>query len=95
MNEPIDHPAINAETAPYWEGARAGRLMIKTCRSCGEAHFYPRAQCPRCRSLDTEWKEASGRGKIYSWTVMRRASPPQAICVGSTAVSTISPARMS
>jgi uncharacterized OB-fold protein len=79
MSEALDHPAINAETRTYWEGARSGKLMIKSCRSCGKAHMYPRAQCPHCRSLDTEWVEASGNGEIYSWTVMRRAAPPFAI----------------
>jgi uncharacterized OB-fold protein len=79
MSEALHHPAVNAETAAYWEGARAGRLMLKSCRSCGKVHHYPRAQCPYCRSLDTEWIEAAGKGKVYSWTVMRRASPPFAI----------------
>lgn len=79
MGEALGHPAVNAETATYWEAARAGRLMIKSCRSCGQVHVYPRAMCPHCRSLDTEWIEASGKGTIYSWTVMRRASPPVAI----------------
>ena len=79
MSEALDHPAINAETTTYWEGARAGRLMLKSCRSCGKVHHYPRAQCPHCRSLDTEWIEASGKGQVYSWTVMRRAVPPFAI----------------
>lgn len=77
--EAIDHPAVNAETRPYWEAARAGTLLIKRCTDCGNVHYYPRAQCPFCRSLATEWIEASGRGTIYSWTVMRRSTPPVAI----------------
>jgi uncharacterized OB-fold protein len=79
MSDPLDHPAVNAETRPYWEAAREGRLLIKRCTACGEPHFYPRAQCPFCRSPETEWIEASGDGVIYSWTVMRRATPPLAI----------------
>jgi uncharacterized OB-fold protein len=79
MTAPIDHPAVNAETREYWEAARAGKLLVKRCRACGEAHAYPRAHCPRCRSLDTAWIEASGKGTVYSWTVMRRASPPFAV----------------
>lgn len=79
MTEAIDHPAVNAETRPYWEAARAGKLLIKGCASCGEKHVYPRARCPHCRSLDTEWIEASGKGTVYSWTVMRRMNPPLAV----------------
>ena len=75
----VDHPAINAETRPYWEAARSGKLLIKRCTDCGKAHFYPRAQCPYCRSLATEWIQSSGQGTIYAWTVMRRATPPVVI----------------
>jgi uncharacterized protein len=73
---PIDHPAVNAETRPYWEAARAGKLLVKHCTACNRSHFYPRTMCPFCRSTHTEWREVSGQGTIYSYTVMRRAQPP-------------------
>lgn len=64
---------------PYWQAARAGRLLLKLCRACGKSHYYPRPLCPFCMSSDTEWREASGQGSIYSWSVERRATPPYAI----------------
>ena len=64
---------------PYWQAARAGRLLLKLCRACGKSHYYPRPLCPFCMSSDTEWREASGKGSIYSWSVERRATPPYAI----------------
>ncbi len=64
------------ETEPYWEGTKNGQLLMKRCKSCGETHFYPRAICPLCFSPDTEWYEASGKGKIYSYSIMRRAEIP-------------------
>lgn len=76
---PIPAPAVSPETRAFWDAAAAGRLLIKRCRSCGEPHWYPRALCPFCFSADTEWVEASGRGTIYSWSVMRRAPVPYAI----------------
>lgn len=78
-DSPIAHPGINAETQAYWEAAAASRLLVKQCRACGKPHFYPRSQCPHCRSHDTEWKDASGRGRIYSYTVARRANPVTAV----------------
>ena len=75
----LAHPGINPETRPYWEAAAAGRLLIKQCRACNTPHFYPRAQCPHCRSHNTEWRESSGRGTIYSYTVARRANPISAV----------------
>lgn len=72
-------PTINLETEVYWAGANQGKLLVKKCTSCGEAHFYPRAICPCCSSSETEWVESTGRGRIYSFSVMRRAEPPYVI----------------
>ncbi len=72
-------PAINMETEVYWEGAKAGKLLLKKCNACGKTHFYPRAICPHCQSGDTTWYEASGKGKIYTYSVMRRTEIPYAI----------------
>jgi uncharacterized protein len=72
-------PVINLETERYWAAAKEGVLMLKRCRSCGQSHFYPRAICPRCLSDDTEWHAASGKGTIYTYSIMRRAAVPYAI----------------
>jgi uncharacterized OB-fold protein len=72
-------PQPNPETQAYWDGAAKGKLMIKRCAACGEYHHYPRALCPFCFSDRTEWREASGRGAIYSFSVMQRAPAPYAI----------------
>ena len=64
---------------PYWEAARAGRLLLKQCADCGKTYYYPRPLCPFCMSSATQWREACGDGTIYSWSVERRASPPYAI----------------
>ena len=75
----IPAPPVNQETQPFWDAATAGKLMIKRCTACGESHFYPRAMCPFCGSDKTEWKEASGRGTVYSYSALRRAPVPYAI----------------
>ena len=72
-------PTINMESEAYWQAANDGKLLVKRCESCDEVHFYPRAICPSCMSDDTVWQEASGKGRIYSYSVMRRADPPYAI----------------
>jgi uncharacterized protein len=75
-SETLTHPAVNPENRPFWEAAAAGKLLIKHCHACGTSHFYPRVNCPFCRSPETQWKEASGTGIVYSYTVMRRAAVP-------------------
>jgi uncharacterized protein len=67
------------ETMPYWEAAAQRKLLLKHCTACGADHFYPRMLCPFCFSDRTEWREASGTGTIYSFSVMRRAEIPYAI----------------
>ena len=75
----ISAPAVNLETQPFWDATAEGKLLIKKCTACGEPHFYPRTHCPFCFSDKTEWVEASGRGTIYTYSVMRRAPIPYAI----------------
>jgi uncharacterized OB-fold protein len=75
----IAAPPVTPETQPFWDAAAAGRLLLKRCLACGEAHHYPRSLCPFCGSDRTEWRETAGRGTVYSYSVMRRAPVPYAI----------------
>lgn len=74
-NPTMPGPNVSSENREYWDAAQRGVLVLKTCRSCGKAHHYPRSACPYCFSTNTEWREASGAGVIYSFTVMRRERP--------------------
>ncbi len=67
------YPVPDVETAPFWDGVAAGRLDIQRCRSCRRHVFYPRSLCPHCGGLDLEWVTASGKGTVYSFTVVHRA----------------------
>ena len=72
-------PTISIETETYWAAANNGKLLMKRCTDCNKTHFYPRAICPYCQSVNTEWYESSGKGVIYSYSVMRRGDKPYAI----------------
>ena len=72
-------PAINVETHPFWDGAAEGKLLLKRCGDCDKTHYYPRNICPHCFSANTEWFETAGKGRIYSFSVMRRAPVPYVI----------------
>ena len=72
-------PMVTPETQPYWDAAGQGRLLVKRCDDCGAHHHYPREHCPFCFSARTQWREACGRGTIYSYSVMRRAEVPYVI----------------
>jgi uncharacterized OB-fold protein len=72
-------PAINVESAPFWQAANDGELHLKKCDDCGDVHFYPRSICPFCASGNTSWLTASGDGEIYTFSIMRAAQIPYAI----------------
>lgn len=69
-------PVPDVETQAYWDAAAEGRLLIKHCNACDRPFFYPRAHCPRCWSMDTEWREASGLGSVYTFTVIHQNDIP-------------------
>lgn len=75
----IPAPTANPETQPFWDAAAQGKFLLRTCTDCRKPHWYPRAICPFCFSAKTEWVEGSGKGKIYTYSVMRRAPEPYAI----------------
>ncbi len=75
----ITAPYIDPETENYWQAARDHKFLVRYCNTCEGAHHYPRTICPRCGSDDTEYREASGKGTIYSFSVMRRVPVPYAI----------------
>ena len=75
----IPAPPVNPENKPFFDAAQNGKLLVKRCTACGERHHYPRAICPFCGSDKTEWQDASGRGTIYSWSVLRRVPAPFAL----------------
>jgi uncharacterized OB-fold protein len=69
---PAPAPVVNPETKPFWDATAEGKLLLKRCLDCDSPIWYPRAFCPECSSLRTEWFEASGRGTVYSYTVNHR-----------------------
>lgn len=73
-------------TAPFWSACRKHRLIIQQCGACKAHQFYPRPICLSCESTDLDWVEASGRGTIYSISVVRipvtpELEPPYALAI--------------
>ncbi|MCC7077713.1 MAG: Zn-ribbon domain-containing OB-fold protein [Acidimicrobiia bacterium] len=72
----FDLPTPDQDTEPFWEAAREHRLVIRRCNACHEAHYYPRSFCPKCWSEDVVWIEASGRGRLYTYSVVHKNDLP-------------------
>ena len=68
--KPIPQP----ESDRYWEGANEKKLLIQ---KFGEhIQFYPRAVSTKDGSRDVEWIEASGKAKLYTFTIVHQAPHP-------------------
>jgi uncharacterized OB-fold protein len=69
---PVPEPAITPDTKEFWDATARGELLVKRCEACGELHWYPRPICPFCHSGQTVWHPVSGRGAVYSFSIVRR-----------------------
>jgi len=58
--------------AVYGDNLRNGKLRIQHCNACGRNFFYPRALCVHCGAADWVWIDASGKGTVYSTSVVRQ-----------------------
>jgi uncharacterized OB-fold protein len=66
--EPVGHPLL-PHAVPF--GEPRDLLRLQRCRACGASPEFPRIACPRCLG-ELEWVEASGRGRVFTFGVVRR-----------------------
>ncbi len=63
-------PRATAASRPFWDGCQRGELLLSHCNVCGHVFYYPRRHCPSCAALDPGWKRSTGRGQVFSFTVV-------------------------
>jgi uncharacterized OB-fold protein len=81
-------PAPDNASRHYWQSAADGQLVIQRCITCGEFQFYPRALCVSCAG-ETEWVDASGRGTLYTYTIIRQNRSPAFAALSPYAVGIV------
>ena len=67
-----DNPAML--TTEFWEEIKNGKLVRPVCQDCDISFFSPQTLCPQCQSDNWKFRESSGKGSIYSFTIVHR--PP-------------------
>lgn len=73
MSIGVTLPNITPLTLPFWDGTRHGKFLLPKCNCCGKHFFRPEVACTHCFATDWSWVEASGRGTLYSYSVIHRA----------------------
>ncbi len=69
----VDWPPTRA----FWAAAARGELAVPRCDACRRYVWYPDGTCRFCGAQACTWTTVSGRGRLYSWSVVRRAFIPQ------------------
>lgn len=74
MALPVPKPTPLSE--PFWEAAGRGQLVLQRCSSDGHYEWTPQVACSSCLGDSLEWVPVSGRGTIYSFSVVFRPQVP-------------------
>ncbi len=69
-------PVPTPDSRPFWNALAENKLLLKHCRQCSTLFHYPRVVCPECLSSDLEWRQASGKATLYTYTISRRPTHP-------------------
>lgn len=68
-------PEIRPWTAPFWEGTKQGKLMLQRGKRTGKLIMYPKKYSPYDIDEELEWIESSGKGTIYTFSVVEKNAP--------------------
>ncbi len=69
-------PVPDEISAPFFDGARDGRLMLQHCSACDGWSFPVRERCPHCFAAKLQWRAASGKGTLYTFAIMHQVMNP-------------------
>jgi hypothetical protein len=73
--KPAPNPENHLDEA-FWAHCAEEKLCFQVCEACGAWRHLPRSLCAPCGSPDWSWRESSGGGRLYTWTVTHQPSLP-------------------
>lgn len=71
-------PALDRDSAPWWEALGRHELLVQRCTACGRLRWPARALCGACGAQAWAWAPAKGSGTVASWNVTWRTADPRA-----------------
>jgi uncharacterized OB-fold protein len=72
MDDAKPLPRISPDNQPFWDGCKRHQLLLPFCAACGKPHLPPGPVCPFCFGDRLDWRAASGRGVVSTWTVVHQ-----------------------
>lgn len=67
-------PTIDEDNREFFESCKRHEMRLQQCNDCGYWRYFPSPICHKCGSFDHHWKKVSGKGKVYTYSVVYR--PP-------------------
>jgi uncharacterized OB-fold protein len=74
-DRPVPRENVFVDTKPFWDGVRQGKLLVQYCTEAKKFQYYPRPVSIYTGRRTLEWREVSGKGSIYAFTVVRIPGP--------------------
>jgi uncharacterized protein len=75
----VIRPEVTPLTAPYWENAQRGVVVLQYCTPGGHTWHPPQPSCPECGTTEWTWVPSAGHGTLYSYTTVRHAAHPAVV----------------
>ncbi|MDG2335600.1 MAG: Zn-ribbon domain-containing OB-fold protein [Myxococcota bacterium] len=69
-------PVLEGHSADFYGFCKEGELRFQRCDGCGAWRHVPRELCAECGSWDWTWTRSSGKGEVFTYTVVGRALHP-------------------
>ncbi|MBX2857696.1 MAG: Zn-ribbon domain-containing OB-fold protein [Cellvibrionaceae bacterium] len=63
-------------TEPYWEATKEKKVFLQYCPTTEQYQFHPRPKSIFSGSADLEWREVSGKGSVFTFTIACIGRPP-------------------
>ena len=69
-------PVLEGLHGEFYEFCKKHTLFFQRCKDCDTWRHMPREMCAECGSWSWEWSPSTGRGRVYTWTVVARPMHP-------------------
>jgi len=69
-------PVFDEDTKPFWDFCKQHELRVQKCAGCGTLRYPISTICPNCLHMESEWVKLSGKGRVFSFIIVRRRYHP-------------------
>ncbi len=63
--------ARSRKAIAFTAAAAEGRLALQVCAGCGHVTYPPREICPKCWSMELDWRDVADGGQLLTETLLR------------------------